>query len=169
MNNISPIDGRYQKITNALSQYFSEFSFFKYRLYVELQYFIALIDILPELKKINQKSIKYDIVKIWSDFHKEDYLIIKAHEEILQHDIKALEYFIRDKFTEINLKEYISFIHFGITSQDINTSANMLSLTESLSLSFCVSPQPLTSTDSPEGVLAHKSLSSITESPSESF
>ena len=105
MDNISPIDGRYQKVTHVLSQYFSEFSFFKYRLYVELQYFIALIDILPELKKINQESIKYNIVKIWSDFNKEDYLKIKEQEEILQHDIKALEYFIRDKFTEINLKE----------------------------------------------------------------
>ena len=139
MDNISPIDGRYQKVTHVLSQYFSEFSFFKYRLYVELQYFIALIDILPELEKINQESIKYDIIKIWSDFNKEDYLKIKEQEEILQHDIKALEYFIRDKFTEINLKEYISFIHFGITSQDINTSANMLSLTESLS--FYIIPE----------------------------
>ena len=133
MDNISPIDGRYQKVTNVLSQYFSEFSFFKYRLYIELQYFIALIDILPELERIREGSIKNNIIKIWSDFNKEDYSIIKKHEEILQHDIKALEYFIRDKFTEINLKDYISFIHFGVTSQDINTSANMLSLTESLS------------------------------------
>ena len=80
-------------------------------MYVELQYFIALIDILPELEKINQESIKYDIIKIWSDFNKEDYLKIKEQEEILQHDIKALEYFIRDKFTEINLKDiYLLFI-----------------------------------------------------------
>lgn len=132
MDNISPIDGRYQKITNVLSSHFSEYSFFKYRLYIELQYFIALINILPELEVIRNESVKYNIIKIWSDFNKEDYLIIKTHEEILQHDIKALEYFIRDKFTEINLKEYISFIHFGITSQDINTSANVLSLKNAL-------------------------------------
>ena len=73
-------------------------------MYVELQYFIALIDILPELETIREGSIKNNILKIWSDFNKEDYLIIKKHEEILQHDIKALEYFIRDKFIEINLK-----------------------------------------------------------------
>ena len=96
MDNISPIDGRYQKITNVLSDYFSEFSFFKYRLYVELQYFIALIDVLPELQTIRSTDVSSNILKIWNDFCKEDYLLIKAHEEVLQHDIKALEYFIRD-------------------------------------------------------------------------
>lgn len=132
MDNISPIDGRYYESTKELSTYFSEFSFFKYRLYVELRYFIALIDVLPELEEIRNDSVKYTILSIWTQFKKDDYLIIKEYEETLQHDIKALEYFIRDKFTENYLNEYIPFIHFGITSQDINTSANILSLKDSI-------------------------------------
>ena len=132
MDNISPIDGRYHNITKSLSSYFSEFSFMKYRLYVELQYFIHLIDVLPELKSIASPSIKSIIINIWKIFDKDDFNIIKQYEAILNHDIKALEYFIRDKFKTIGLEKYTSFIHFGITSQDINTSANILALKESL-------------------------------------
>ena len=140
MDNISPIDGRYQQITKVLAKYFSEFSFFKYRLYVELQYFIALIDILPELELLknesikcnNSDSIKFNIIKIWGEFNEKDYIKIKEYEDTLKHDIKALEYFIRDKFIEIGLKDYTSFIHFGLTSQDINTSANVLSVMNAL-------------------------------------
>ena len=132
MDNISPIDGRYHNITKSLSSYFSEFSFMKYRLYIELQYFVHLIDVLPELKSIASPSIKSLIINIWKIFDKDDFNIIKQYEIILNHDIKALEYFIRDKFKTIGLEKYTSFIHFGITSQDINTSANMLALKESL-------------------------------------
>jgi len=132
MDNISPIDGRYHNITKSLSSYFSEFSFMKYRLYVELQYFVHLIDVLPELKSIASPSIKSQIINIWKMFDKDDFNIIKQYEIILNHDIKALEYFIRDKFKTIGLEKYTSFIHFGITSQDINTSANILALKESL-------------------------------------
>ena len=132
MDNISPIDGRYHNITKSLSSYFSEFSFMKYRLYVELQYFVHLIDVLPELKSIASPSIKSQIINIWTNFDKDDFNIIKQYEIILNHDIKALEYFIRDKFKTIGLEKYTSFIHFGITSQDINTSANILALKESL-------------------------------------
>ena len=132
MDNISPIDGRYHNITKSLSSYFSEYSFMKYRLYVELQYFVHLIDILPELKSIASPSIKSIIINIWKIFDKDDFNIIKQYEAILNHDIKALEYFIRDKFKTIGLEKYTSFIHFGITSQDINTSANILALKESL-------------------------------------
>lgn len=139
MDNISPIDGRYEKTTCVLSKYFSEFSFFKYRLYVELMYFIALVDILPELQTIREPNIKSNIIKIWEIFSKEDYLKIKTYEEMLKHDIKALEYFIRDKFIEIDLQDYSTFIHFGITSQDINTSANILSLKNGLI--FCIIPE----------------------------
>ena len=140
MDNISPIDGRYQQTTKVLAKYFSEFSFFKYRLYVELQYFIALIDILPELELLknesikcnNSDSIKFNIIKIWGEFNEKDYIKIKEYEDTLKHDIKALEYFIRDKFIKIGLKDYTSFIHFGLTSQDINTSANVLSVMNAL-------------------------------------
>jgi len=132
MNNISPIDGRYQKITMTLSSHFSEFGFFNYRLYVELLYFVSLIDVLPELQELKNSEIKSKILKIAVDFDEDDYVKIKEKEEILKHDIKALEYLIRDKFIEIGLEKYISFIHFGITSQDINTSANILSLKNAL-------------------------------------
>ena len=83
MDNISPIDGRYYESTKELSTYFSEFSFFKYRLYVELRYFIALIDVLPELEEIRNDSVKYTILSIWTQFKKDDYLIIKEYEETL--------------------------------------------------------------------------------------
>jgi len=133
MNCISPIDGRYKEITSELSKFFSEFSFFKYRLFVEIQYFCHLIPVLPELHELkDQKTIIYSIMHIWTSFSTIDYNIIKDYEKTLQHDIKALEYFIRDKFKELNLEKYTSFIHFGITSQDINTSANILSLKDAM-------------------------------------
>ena len=138
MDNISPIDGRYQNITSVLSVYFSEFNFFKYRLYVEIMYFIALIDILPELESLRFDNLKSQIVSIWENFSKDDYLKIKHYEDILKHDIKALEYLIKEKFDEIGLKMFETFIHFGITSQDINTSANILALKNGLY--YCIIP-----------------------------
>jgi len=138
MDNISPIDGRYQKITSVLSEYFSEFGFFKYRLYVELLYFIALIDLLPELEIIRTTDIKDQVISIWENFNNEDYLKIKNYETILKHDIKALEYFIKEKMNDIGLKHFETFIHFGITSQDINTSANILALKNGLH--YCIIP-----------------------------
>ena len=116
----------------TLSSHFSEFGFFNYRLYVELLYFVSLIDVLPELQELKNSEIKSKILKIAVDFDEDDYVKIKEKEEILKHDIKALEYLIRDKFIEIGLEKYISFIHFGITSQDTNTSANILSLKNAL-------------------------------------
>ena len=81
---------------------------------MELQYFIALIDVLPELKLLRTEITNLNIIKIWDEFNKEDYCKIKAYEDTLKHDIKALEYFIRDKFIEIGLKEYIYFIHYAL-------------------------------------------------------
>ena len=130
MNCISPIDGRYSNITKELSCFFSEFSFFKYRLFVELKYFINLINILPDID-ITSLEITL-IMKIWQNFNNDDYHIIKKYEQTLQHDIKAIEYFIRDKFRIHNFEKYIPFIHFGITSQDINTSANILALKDAI-------------------------------------
>tara|TARA_R110002012_G_C11602474_1_gene607458 strand:- start:65 stop:1384 length:1320 start_codon:yes stop_codon:yes gene_type:complete len=128
MNSISPLDGRYSHITKDLQHYFSEFSFFKYRLYIELKYFIHLTYVLPELIRINRPDIHDIILNIWKNFSENDYHSIKKYEQTTNHDIKALEYFIRDKFKENNLETYNSFIHFAITSQDINTSANVLAL-----------------------------------------
>ena len=128
MNSISRLDGRYSTITTDLQQYFSEFSFFKYRLYIELKYFIHLTFVLPDLKRINLPDIHDIVLNIWNNFSENDYHIIKKYEQTTNHDIKALEYFIRDKCKENNLETYSSFIHFAITSQDINTSANVLAL-----------------------------------------
>ena len=133
-NAISPLDGRYFEKTKELSEYFSEKSFFKYRLEVELKYFIELIDYLPELNKLKENKIKYELnlLKYIHSFGEEDYKSIKKFEKITNHDIKALEYYIQNIFINENLKEYITFIHFGLTSQDINTSANILSLKSSI-------------------------------------
>tara|TARA_Y100001970_G_C14227415_1_gene856521 strand:- start:1149 stop:2483 length:1335 start_codon:yes stop_codon:yes gene_type:complete len=128
MDCISPIDGRYKNITHKLSDYFSEYSFFKYRLYIEIKYFISLIYVIPELEELRDSNYIEIINDIYEKFNNNDYDTIKIYENTLKHDIKALEYFIRDKFKENNLENFISFIHFGLTSQDINTSANILSL-----------------------------------------
>ena len=136
MNCISPIDGRYQTITKPLSKFFSEYSFFKYRLFVELRYFIHLTETLPELNKINVSMIKIEIMKIWDNYGENDFEMIKKYEGVLNHDIKALEYFIRDRFKDLGLIKYSSFIHFAITSQDINTSANILALKDAIY--FCL-------------------------------
>ena len=133
MDCISPIDGRYKDITKPLSNYFSEFSFFKYRLLIELKYFCALTTIIPELNEIDDLKRK-KIMNILTSFNNRDYEIVKKYEKNLQHDIKALEHFIQHKFTSLGLNKYISFIHFGLTSQDINTSANILALKDCINI-----------------------------------
>ena len=133
---ISPLDGRYYEKTKELRHYFSEKSFFKYRFYVEIMYFLKLIDIdsLPELymDNLKKKELTTQLMSYYENFGDLDYIAIKNFENTTKHDIKALEYYIQDIFTKIKLKEYIPFIHFGITSQDINTSANILSLKYSM-------------------------------------
>uniref|UniRef100_A0A6C0BTY9 Adenylosuccinate lyase n=1 Tax=viral metagenome TaxID=1070528 RepID=A0A6C0BTY9_9ZZZZ len=132
---ISPIDGRYNYITKSLSNYFSEFNFFKYRLFIELKYFCELSKFIPELSLINDTD-RNSIMNIWSYFSDTDYHFIKNIEKTTQHDIKALEYFIQQKFTTLGYNNYISFIHFGLTSQDINTSANILALKDCMNNDF---------------------------------
>mgnify|MGYP001208197888 CR=1 FL=1 len=130
---LTPLDGRYLNKTKELRTYFSENAFFKYRYLVEIKYFIELISVLPELKILKGKTTEINkLLEVYENFNEQDYEIIKKHEAITNHDIKALEYFIQDKFKELKLDEYITFIHFGITSQDINTTANIYSLTEAL-------------------------------------
>lgn len=132
MNAISPIDGRYANITLPLQDFFSEFSFFKYRLFIEIKYFLFLIDIIPQLKPIDNTVTRKSILNIWNDFSTQDFHSIKKYENTTKHDIKALEYFIQDKFKTINLEQYSSFIHFALTSQDINTSANILAIQDAI-------------------------------------
>jgi len=130
LNAISPIDGRYRSKTISLSPYFSEEALIKYRVLVEVEYFIALREAdLPQLAKID-KSIFDSLRAIYKNFSTEDALWIKETEKTTNHDVKAVEYFIKSKFDGLGLQEYKEFIHFGLTSQDINNTAIPLSTKE---------------------------------------
>ena len=130
LNAISPIDGRYRSKTISLSPYFSEEALIKYRVLVEVEYFIALREAdLPQLAKID-KSIYDSLRAIYKNFSTEDALWIKETEKTTNHDVKAVEYFIKSKFDGLGLEAYKEFIHFGLTSQDINNTAIPLSTKE---------------------------------------
>ena len=132
LNNISPIDGRYSKITKNLNQYFSESGLIKYRLYIEIQYFIKLHQLgLPQLKSLKKSDIKL-IENIYRKSTIKDIKRIKAIESITNHDVKAIEYYIKEKFDLLGLTQYKEFIHFGLTSQDINNTATPLLFKDSL-------------------------------------
>ena len=125
---INPIDGRYNKITEEISKYFSEFALIKYRVYVEIEYFISLCELpLPQLKNITKDDHK-NLRKLIDNFSVDHAKKIKKIEKKINHDIKAVEYFIKEKFEEIGLSEYKEFVHFGLTSQDINNTAMPLML-----------------------------------------
>ena len=132
LNAISPIDGRYRSKVNELGNYFSEEALIKYRVLVEIEYFIALCELaLPQLKDVKTEQIK-DLREIYQNFTLEDALTIKSIEKVTNHDVKAVEYFIKEKFNSLGLKEYKEFIHFGLTSQDINNTAIPLSIKEAM-------------------------------------
>ncbi|WP_394971429.1 adenylosuccinate lyase [uncultured Croceitalea sp.] len=123
LNAISPIDGRYRNKTEALGNYFSEEALIKYRVQVEIEYFIALCEIpLPQLADFDTSKFS-ELQKIYLDFSSKDALAIKEIEKTTNHDVKAVEYFIKSKFDELNLSAHKEFIHFGLTSQDINNTA----------------------------------------------
>lgn len=120
---ISPIDGRYRDKVNELADYFSEYALIKYRLLVEVEYFIALCEIpLPQLKGVNPSSI-VELRKVYKDFPPEEAEKVKEIEKITNHDIKAVEYYLKDRFMEMGLNDQKEFVHFGLTSQDINNTA----------------------------------------------
>ena len=132
LNAISPIDGRYRSKTDALAGFFSEESLIKYRVLVEIEYFIALCELpLPQLKNFNP-SLFTELKGIYQDFSSKDAQAIKDIESITNHDVKAVEYFIKDKFDALKISEYKEFIHFGLTSQDINNTAIPLSIKEAI-------------------------------------
>ena len=132
LNAISPIDGRYRSKVESLSPFFSEEALIKYRVKVEIEYFIALCEIpLPQLVNFDN-SLFPQLRSIYIDFTAEDAQKIKDIESITNHDVKAVEYFIKEKFDALNLQAYKEFIHFGLTSQDINNTAIPLSIKDSL-------------------------------------
>ena len=128
LNAISPIDGRYRSKTKKLAPYFSEEALIKYRVQVEIEYFIALCELpLPQLSDFNS-SLFEELRSIYLHFSSDDALEIKSIENTTNHDVKAVEYFIKNEFDKLELQAYKEFIHFGLTSQDINNTAIPLSV-----------------------------------------
>lgn len=130
---ISPIDGRYRSKAEALATYFSEFALIKYRVQVEVEYFISLCELpLPQLKGVSKEV--YDSLRtIYRNFSETDAQRIKDIESVTNHDVKAVEYFLKEEFDRLGgLEEYKEFIHFGLTSQDINNTSIPLSIKEAL-------------------------------------
>ena len=132
LNAISPIDGRYRKSTEELAAYFSEAALIKYRVAVEVEYFIALCEIglpgLSDFDKQNYLAIRNIVLR----FDEKDAQKIKDIEAITNHDVKAVEYFLKEAFTALGLEKYLEFIHFGLTSQDINNTAIPLSFQKAI-------------------------------------
>jgi adenylosuccinate lyase len=120
---ISPVDGRYRRVTDPLAAFFSEGALIKYRVKIEIEYFIALCALpLPQLKDLDPSRLD-DLRSIHLDFSEADAQAIKDIEKVTNHDVKAVEYFIKEKFDKLGLSPYKEFIHFGLTSQDINNTA----------------------------------------------
>ena len=133
---ISPIDGRYRDKTDELAGFFSEYALIKYRVRVEVEYFIALCEAgIPSLEKVDRR--KFDELRaIYHNFAEEDALRIKEIENITNHDVKAVEYFLKDKFDQLDLSAYKEFIHFGLTSQDINNTSTPMMWQEALQMVY---------------------------------
>lgn len=129
---VSPIDGRYHSKTKDLAAYFSEFALIRYRVRVEIEYFIAICELpLPQLAGID-KSLFTSLRDIYINFTEADAARIKEIESVTNHDVKAVEYFIKEQFDRLGLEPYKEFIHFGLTSQDINNTAVPLSIKEAI-------------------------------------
>ncbi len=129
---ITPIDGRYQSKTTSLSKYFSEWALFKYRTLVEVEYFIALCEIpLPQLADFDAKNFE-KLRSIYTNFTTANAQAMKDIEKVTNHDVKAVEYFLKEQFDVLGLQKWKEFIHFGLTSQDINNTAIPLSIKESV-------------------------------------
>ncbi|CAB1071996.1 adenylosuccinate lyase [Alkalispirochaeta odontotermitis] len=125
---ITPVDGRYRRATRKLADYFSEGALIKYRVMVEVEYFIALCELpLAQLKSFNLELFE-PLRSVYRDFKPADARRVKDIESITNHDVKAVEYFLKEKFDEMHLQDYKEFIHFGLTSQDINNTATPYSL-----------------------------------------
>jgi adenylosuccinate lyase len=129
---ISPVDGRYRSKVENLAAYFSEYALIKYRVHVEIEYFIALTEENIEALADFPKDKHSDLRKIYEGFSEEDAQSIKDIEKTTNHDVKAVEYFIKNKLADLGLSKYEEFIHFGLTSQDINNTAVPISLKDAV-------------------------------------
>ncbi len=129
---ISPVDGRYRSKTSGLDEYFSEFALIRYRVKVEVEYFIALCrQGLPQLAGVPAAALE-KLPAIYEEFTQEDALKIKDFESVTNHDVKAVEYFLKERFDALGLSEWKEFIHFGLTSQDINNTSVPMSVKDAL-------------------------------------
>ncbi|MFA7410252.1 MAG: lyase family protein, partial [Bacteroidales bacterium] len=129
---ISPIDGRYRKQTHDLAEFFSEWGLIRYRLRVEVEYFIMLCQIpLPRLKELPEEKIP-SLRDLYLNFNPDQAARVKEIEKTTNHDVKAVEYYLKEQFDQLELSEYKEFIHFGLTSQDINNTACPLSIKEAI-------------------------------------
>ena len=129
---ISPVDGRYNRVTSVLSDYFSEYALIRYRVRIEVEYFIALCELpLPQLQGV-PKSAYTELRKLYTEFKMEDAQHVKEIESVTNHDVKAVEYLLKEKLEELGLNDYREFVHFGLTSQDINNTATPLLLKEAI-------------------------------------
>lgn len=135
LTTISPLDGRYSATTKPLVPYFSEFGLMHYRVRIEVEYFIALTYALPQFSGFS-KELEPTLRNLYKNFSEADATAIKEIEKTTNHDVKAVEYFLKKKFDELNLSQYKEFIHFGLTSQDINNTAIPLSLKEFMEREF---------------------------------
>lgn len=133
---ISPIDGRYSKQIEDLKEYYSEYALIKYRVVVEIEYFISLCEIPLEQLKAIDKNLFPKLREIYENFSYQDAQEVKEIEQTTNHDVKAVEYFIKNKFSLLKLDNFSEFVHFGLTSQDINNSAVPLSLLEGIRESY---------------------------------
>ncbi|MBK7038401.1 MAG: adenylosuccinate lyase [Bacteroidetes bacterium] len=130
--NISPIDGRYHSKVSELSDYFSEYALIKFRIYVEIEYFIALTELpITQLKDFDSDN-RAKLRKIYKKFNIDECKLIKEYENKINHDVKAVEYYLKDKFEDLGFGKWKEFIHFGLTSQDINNTAIPISFRDSL-------------------------------------
>ncbi|MCU0389687.1 MAG: adenylosuccinate lyase [Thermoflexibacter sp.] len=133
---ISPVDGRYRKQVNQLADYFSEYALIKYRVRVEIEYFIALCELpLPQLSNFDSELFS-SLRGIYENFSLEDAQKVKATEQVTNHDVKAVEYFIKEQFEKLGIAQHQEFVHFGLTSQDINNTAIPLLFKEAIHLVF---------------------------------
>lgn len=136
LNAISPIDGRYADKTRELQDYFSEYALIKYRVFVEVQYFLALCDVpLPQLQHVPGEK-RDDLLRLINRFDEAEAQKIKDIESVTNHDVKAVEYYLKDRFDEMELAPWREFVHFGLTSQDINNTAIPLSLKHAMEYVF---------------------------------
>ena len=131
LNAISPIDGRYRGKTKPLHAFFSEQTLIKYRVQVEVEYFIALCSLYSQLESF-QHSLFEDLRSLYKHFSPEDAKAIKDIEKTTNHDVKAVEYFLKNEFDRLGMGAYKEFIHFGLTSQDVNNTALPLSIKDAI-------------------------------------